>query len=111
MVPCPASQPTDIWPVDPRYRAFDEVGFTLILTCITITAFFLTWHFIAGRLAIIDLVRFAVLQLPLLVPFVQVEIMRNHTIIHSGFVSRTFVLFGVLPLLAALAVCRSPAMT
>jgi hypothetical protein len=106
--PVPGVAADAIGLLTPAYRVFDEVGFTLILACITIAAFFLAWHFIAGRLARIDLVRFIVLQLPLLVPFVQVEIMRNHTIIHSGFVSRTFVLFGVLPLLAALAVCRSP---
>lgn len=106
--PVPGVAADAIGLLTPAHHVFHEVGFTLILTCIGLSALFLAGHFIAGRLAKIDLVRFAVLQLPLILPFAQVEILRNHTIIHAGFVSRTFVLFGVLPLLAALAVYRSP---
>ncbi len=107
--PVPGVAADAIGLLTPAHHVFDEVGFTLLFTCIGLAGLFLAGHFIAGRLERIDLVRFAVLQLPLIVPFVQVEILRNHTIIHAGFVSRTFVLFGVLPLLAALAVYRSPA--
>ena len=106
--PVPGVAAEAIGLLTPARKVFDEVGFTLILTCIGLAVLLLAGHLIAGRLAKFDLVRFAVLQLPLIVPFVQVEILRNHTIIHAGFVSRTFVLFAVLPLLAALAVCRSP---
>jgi hypothetical protein len=106
--PVPGAPADAISLLTPVHHVFDEVGFKLIVTCIGLAALFLVGHFIAGRLAKFDFVNFAVLQLPLIVPLVQVEIMRNHTIIHAGFVSRTFVLFCVLPLLAALAVCRSP---
>jgi hypothetical protein len=90
----------------PAYRALGEVGFTLIFTCIGIATLVLAGHFIAGRLTRSDIVDFAVLQLPLIVPLARAEILRNHTIIHAGFVSRTFVLFAVLPLIGALAVCH-----
>ena len=92
----------------PAHRVFDEVGFTLLLTCVGFAALFFLAGFIAGRFERLDVVRFAVLQLPLIIPIVQVAILRNHTIIHAGIGSRTFVLFGVLPLLTALAVYRSP---
>jgi hypothetical protein len=93
----------------PLYSAFDQVGFALILICVAVAALFVAGYFIAGRLAKSDLISFALLQLPLTLPLLEAQILRNHTIIHAGFVSRTFVLFGVLPLLAALAVCRRPA--
>jgi hypothetical protein len=92
----------------PTYRALDQVGFLLVLTCIGIAALVLIGRFIAGGLAKTDLVRLALLQLPLALPVVWCEVLRNHTTIHAGFVSRSFVLFAVLPLLATLAVCRSP---
>jgi hypothetical protein len=52
-----------------------------------------------------DLIRFALLLLPLLIPILWVEIVRRHSVIHS-FVGRTFVLFCVLPALAAWTVTR-----
>jgi len=36
-----------------------------------------------------------VLQLPLILPVTQVGILRNHTVINAGIVSRVFVSFGV----------------
>ena len=106
--PVPAVAPEEIGFFTPTYRALDQAGFALILTCAGLAALVLAWHFIAGRLAKADLARFAVLQLPLIVPVAWCEVLRNHTIVHQGFASRSFVLFAVLPLLAALAVCREP---
>jgi hypothetical protein len=106
--PVPGIAAEKIGLFSPTYSALDGAGFSLILTCIGLAAIFLSAHSIAGRLAKIDLVHFAVLLLPLLIPVVWVEVLRNHTMIHVGFVARTFVLFAVLPLLAALAVCHRP---
>jgi hypothetical protein len=44
---------------------------------------------------------FLVLCIPLLIPICWVEIFRNHSIIHVGFVSRTFALFAIIPIIAA----------
>jgi hypothetical protein len=106
--PVPGIPATKIGFFTPTYSALDQVGFALILTCVAVAALLVAGYFVAGRLARSDLIRFAVLQLPLTLPLLEAQILRNHTIIHAGFVSRTFVLFAVLPLLAALAVCRRP---
>ena len=106
--PVPDVSPDTIGIFTPTYRALDQVGSELILACLGLAALILMGHFIAGRLAKIDLVRLALLQLPLILPVVWCEVLRNHTIIHAGFVSRSFVLFAVMPLLATLAVCRRP---
>jgi len=106
--PVPGIPATKISFFTPAYTAFDQAGFALILTCVAVATLLVTGYFIAGRIARSDLIRFAVLQLPLTLPVLEAQILRNHTIIHAGFVSRTFVLFAVLPLLAALAVCRRP---
>jgi hypothetical protein len=106
--PVPDVSPDTIGILTPTYRALDQVGFALVLICLGVAALVLMGHFIAGRLAKTDLVRLATLQLPLILPVAWCEVLRNHTIIHAGFVSRSFVLFAVLPMLATLAVCRRP---
>ncbi|HVY87584.1 MAG TPA: hypothetical protein VG942_01855 [Hyphomonadaceae bacterium] len=49
---------------------------------------------------------FAALIAPLLVVIAWVEVNRAHSSEHAGFVSRSFVLFSVLPLLAAIKLSR-----
>lgn len=93
----------------PTYLVLAQVGFPLILTCVGLAVIALAARcLIHGTTARADLAYFSVLQLPLLVPGLWGQIVRNHTIIHAGFVSRSFVLVAVLPLLGALAVWRRP---
>lgn len=55
-----------------------------------------------------NLIAFAAMCAPLAVLVVWVEFARAHSAEHSGFVSRSFILFGVIPLLAALKLWRTP---
>jgi hypothetical protein len=52
------------------------------------------------------LLNFAALPVPLLVVVVWVEANRAHSAEHIGFVRRSFVLFSVIPLLAAIKISR-----
>jgi hypothetical protein len=52
-----------------------------------------------------DLYHAAVLMAPLAIPIIWVEVWRHHSVNHF-FVARTFVLYGVVPVLAATAIAR-----
>gem|GEM_PF-5407441 len=45
---------------------------------------------------------------PLLIPVVWVEVLRDHTIVHPNFAARSFILFAILPMLAALSLHEQP---
>ena len=51
--------------------------------------------------------QFAVLQIPLLVPIIWIEALRDHSIVHPHYASRSLVLFAIVPLLAAIRVTKS----
>jgi hypothetical protein len=51
--------------------------------------------------------QFAVLQIPLLIPIIWIEALRDHSIVHPHYASRSLVLFAIVPLLAAICVTKS----
>jgi hypothetical protein len=63
------------------------------------------WGIVRSRLTKSELIDFLLLQLPLLVPIVWVEIMRTHSV-HHPYVYRDFLPLSILPLLAALMLVK-----
>ena len=51
--------------------------------------------------------QFAVLQIPLLIPIIWIEALRDHSIVHPHYASRSLVLFAIVPLLAAICITKS----
>jgi hypothetical protein len=74
------------------------------VACWIIAGAILTWGAARKRLKGRDLIKFFVLQLPLVIPLVWVEVFRTHSLEHFGFVYRDFLPFSILPILAALMV-------
>ena len=64
----------------------------------------LAWLAFMRRLSLEGLVSFLAMLAPLAVIVVWVETNPEHSVIHTGFVSRSFLLFIIIPLLAALLV-------
>jgi hypothetical protein len=83
---------------------FKEVGLPLFAVCWGVAGALIVSGAISGRVKRGELVDFAVLQLPLVIPVIWVMILRDHSIVHANFVSRSFVLYAALPLLSVLAV-------
>ncbi len=48
----------------------------------------------------------AALMTPLVIPIIWVEVLRDHSVGHPHFAARSFVLFAIIPLLAAWSICR-----
>ena len=71
-----------------------------------VAAAILAWCAATRRLNMTDITDFLILQAPLLVPVIWVEIMRFHSIAHKGFVFRDFLVFEIFPILAALMIAR-----
>lgn len=51
--------------------------------------------------------RTALLLTPLIIPILWIEALRNHSLEHPAFAARSFVLFAIIPLLAALSLRRA----
>jgi hypothetical protein len=62
------------------------------------------WAALRRRFAQQQVRHVILMLLPLLLPILWVEVLRDHTIVHPGFAARSFILFAVLPLLAAMHV-------
>ena len=90
----------------PAYDALDQAGFPLIAICVGLAVAALVLRLIVSGFSTAELAGFAVRRLPLIIPVGWVGLARNHSIIHAGFVSRSFILFAVFPLLAALDAWR-----
>ncbi len=58
------------------------------------------WH--SSRLNRTDIVYFLILQAPLSIPVIWAELMSAHSVEHSGFAYRSFLVLSIFPLLAAL---------
>jgi hypothetical protein len=78
----------------------------LIATAWAIAGAILAWGIVRSRSIKSELIDFLLLQLPLLVPIVWVEIMRTHSVHHAGYVYRDFLPLSILPLLAALMLVK-----
>ena len=85
-------------------------GFSYLEVCIAtswaVAAAILAWCAATRRLTVTDITDFLMLQLPLLIPVIWVEIMRYRSIEHPGQVFRDFLVFEIFPILAALMVAR-----
>lgn len=69
----------------------------------------LAWCKATRRLNMTDITNFLILQAPLLIPVIWVEIMRFHSIEHPDVAFRNFLVFEIFPILAALMVARKAA--
>jgi hypothetical protein len=84
-------------------------GFPHLWVCIAaswlVAAAILAWCTATHHLSKTDITDFLILQVPLLIPVIWVEIMRAHSIEHA-FVFRDFLVFEIFPILAALMVAH-----
>jgi hypothetical protein len=104
----------DVWPLQTSLRilfqlppfVFHPLFPVYMLATWAGAALLLVVSFARRRLSIRDLTDFALLMLPLLTLILWVELARAHSFFHGGFVYRSFLVFSILPMLAALHVTR-----
>ncbi len=74
-----------------------------LIGCALVAALFITGFAKPRR----EQMRTALLLTPLIIPILWIELLRNHSLEHPAFAARSFVLFAVIPLLAALSLRRA----
>jgi hypothetical protein len=77
-----------------------------IVASIATAVALIAWLMRTRRCARADVVDFLAMLMPLLVIVAWVELTPGHSDLHANFVSRSFLLFSVIPLLAALLIWR-----
>jgi hypothetical protein len=91
---------------DATQIAFKYIGWSAIEVCGAIAVSILAYAIYRHRLTVNALKQLPLLFTPLIIPVVWVELLRDHTLLHPGFESRAFIFFAVIPVLAALEICR-----
>jgi hypothetical protein len=86
--------------------ALHDLGPSLVIVSWAIALLVLACALLSKIINRTDVRQFVVLQIPLVIPIIWIEALRNHSIVHPHYASRSLVLFSIVPLLAVIYVTK-----